>query len=61
MEIPLTARNVVRVNAPFTRVGFYALEAFAGVKAEEKGAIQDSQVSNARVSLDYTLSQMYSI
>ena len=36
MDRPLTARNVVRVNAPFTRVGFYVLEAFAGVKNSKK-------------------------
>ena len=41
MEMPLTARNVVRVHAPFTRIGVYVFE------AEEKGAIQDSQVRNA--------------
>ena len=46
MEMPLTARNVVRVNGVF-RVGVYVLEAFAGVKSRRKGAIQDSKVSNA--------------
>ena len=37
MEMPLTARNVVRINALFTHVGFYVLEAFAGVKSSKKG------------------------
>ena len=34
--MPLTARNVVRINALFTHVGFYVLEAFAGVKSSKK-------------------------
>ena len=36
MEMPLTARNVVRINVLFTHVGFYVLEAFAGVKSSKK-------------------------
>ena len=38
MEMPLTARNVtvVRVNAPFTRVGFYVLEAFGNCWCEKQ-------------------------
>ena len=37
MEMPLTARNVVRVNAQCTRVGVYVFGAFAGVKSRRKG------------------------
>ena len=43
--MPLNARNVVLVNALFTRIGFNMLEAFASVKSRRKGTIQDSQVS----------------
>ena len=32
MEMPLTVRNVVRLNALFTCVGFYVLKVFAGSK-----------------------------
>ena len=55
MEMPFTARNVVRVistiRAPFTREGFLRAEAFAGVKISKKEGLsrryKDSQVSNA--------------
>ena len=36
MEMPLTARNVVRVNGAFMCVGVYVFEAFAGVKSIRK-------------------------
>ena len=55
MEIPLTARNVVRVTstvrAVYARKASHVLEAFAGVKISKKeglpGRHKDSQVSNA--------------
>ena len=57
MEMPLTARNVVRArDLNHTRrlraKASYVLEAFAGVKINKKwglpGRNKDSQVSNAR-------------
>ena len=54
MEIPLTARNVVRDLNHTRRLrakASYVLEAFAGVKISKKeglpGGHKDSQVSNA--------------